>query len=65
MHSENDDVWASDEDTSEYDKIMSLKEWDRMNENFGNVFIIKKKFFFLSLPLNFAINHILIIKYNI
>ncbi|CAI2166678.1 12708_t:CDS:2 [Funneliformis geosporum] len=36
MLSEGDDVWASDEDISEYDRIMSLKEWERMNENFGN-----------------------------
>jgi hypothetical protein len=40
MISENDDVWASDEDTSEYDRTMSLKEWDHMNKNFGNVLII-------------------------
>lgn len=40
MISENDDVWASDEDTSEYDKIMSLKEWDHMNRKLGNVLII-------------------------
>ncbi len=40
MLSKDDDVWASDEDTSEYDKIISLKEWKRMNENFGNVLII-------------------------
>ncbi|CAG8452886.1 16774_t:CDS:2 [Funneliformis mosseae] len=33
----DDDVWASDEEISEYDRIMSLKEWERMNENFGNV----------------------------
>lgn len=39
MISENDDVWASVEDTSEYDRIMSLKEWDHMNRNFGNVLI--------------------------
>ncbi|RIA96008.1 hypothetical protein C1645_756142 [Glomus cerebriforme] len=37
MTSENDDVWASDEDTYDYDRMMSLKEWDRMNKNFGNV----------------------------
>ncbi|CAG8742717.1 16078_t:CDS:2, partial [Funneliformis caledonium] len=37
MLSESDDVWASDEEISEYDRIMSLKEWERMNENFGNV----------------------------
>ncbi|CAB4410149.1 unnamed protein product [Rhizophagus irregularis] len=37
MISENDDVWASVEDTSEYDRIMSLKEWDHMNRNFGNI----------------------------
>ncbi|GBC02791.1 hypothetical protein RclHR1_04820009 [Rhizophagus clarus] len=37
MISESDDVWASDEDTSEYDRIMSLKEWDHMNRNLGNI----------------------------
>ncbi|CAG8545391.1 22198_t:CDS:2 [Cetraspora pellucida] len=31
------DVWISDEEISKYDKLISSKDWERMNEDFGNV----------------------------
>ncbi|CAG8472321.1 29642_t:CDS:2 [Racocetra persica] len=31
------DVWVSDEETSKYDRLISSKDWERMNEDFGNI----------------------------
>ncbi|CAG8792962.1 7797_t:CDS:2, partial [Dentiscutata erythropus] len=31
------DVWVSDEDIVDYDKLISSKDWERMNEDFGNI----------------------------
>ncbi|RIB23375.1 hypothetical protein C2G38_864227 [Gigaspora rosea] len=31
------DVWASDEEIVDYDRLISSKNWERMNEDFGNI----------------------------
>lgn len=32
-----DDVWASDEELSAYDREIAQREWERLNVNHGNV----------------------------
>ncbi|CAJ0755501.1 23555_t:CDS:2 [Entrophospora sp. SA101] len=34
---DTEDVWVSDEDDIIFEKKVSSKEWERLNENFGNV----------------------------
>ncbi|KAF0492721.1 hypothetical protein F8M41_021567 [Gigaspora margarita] len=31
------DVWVSDEEIVDYDRLISSKNWERMNEDFGNI----------------------------
>ncbi|CAJ0849055.1 6160_t:CDS:2 [Entrophospora sp. SA101] len=41
---DTEDVWVSDEDDIIFEKKVSSKEWERLNENFGNKELSKVKY---------------------